>query len=126
MGRKSVVNGFPMINGIANPNNLSASFTSNLSSVKNLDYASIHIDWTGTAPVGVITVEARNGDDLNNSARDDWYELDMGAPVTISGSSGDHQLVFVYLPFTDIRLVYTRTSGTGTINAFITSKTEGA
>lgn len=126
MGRKSVVPGFPMINSVENPSNLAATFTSDIVSVKNLDYASIHIDWTGTAPVGVISVEARNGDIRNNGAMDDWYALDMGSTISISGASGDHQLVFNYLPFSDLRLVYTRTSGTGSINAFITSKVQGA
>lgn len=121
MARKNIVEGYPIINGTS----LATSFTSSTSSVKNLDYASIHIEWSGTAPVGVITVEARNGDERNNDAVADWYLIDMGSVITISGASGDHQLFFDKLPFTDLRLQYTATSGTGTMTAFITSKQSG-
>lgn len=99
---------------------LSASFTTPATSVINLDKASIHIDWSGSSPEGVLTVEARNGES------DDWYTLEFGAAIDITGNTGNHQLVFNELPFTDIRLVYTRTSGTGSATANLTAKVSGA
>jgi hypothetical protein len=96
------------------------TITSSIVNVINLDTASIHVYWNGTSPVGVITVEARNGE--SNS----WYNLDFGSTISVSGNSGNHQIVFTEMPFTDIRLVYTRSSGSGTLNAIITMKTTGA
>ena len=118
MGRKSVMPSFNMFP--SGNNSLAGNLTSEIVSVKNLDYASIHVEWSGTSPVGVITVEAKNGD------FDDWYTLDMGAPITLSGNSGSHHIIFNLLHFTDIRLQYASTSGTGTIEAVISMKVSGS
>lgn len=121
MSRKSVVPGYAMIES----GDISGNVTSDVVSVKNLDNASIIVSWTGTSPVGVLAVQARNNGagDVNPEP---WYELDMGATINISGNSGNHQLVFNLLPFTDLRLVYTATSGSGTLDAVITSKVVGS
>lgn len=116
MGRKNVVKSYKMIDA----GDLSGNITSNTTNVINLDKASIHLVWSGSSPVGVITVEARNGDN------DSWYELDFGSAINISGNSGDHQIVFNELPFTSIRVKYAVTSGTGSIDATITAKVVGA
>lgn len=116
MGRKNVLKSFPMFDAVS----LGANATSSETSVINLDKASIHIVWTGSSPVGTITAQARNGES------DAWYVLDFGAAISVSGSSGEHQLVFNELPFTDIRLLYTRTSGSGSITARLSAKVQGA
>lgn len=117
MGRKHVVHSHEMFDAV----DISTSQTSSITNVEQLDQATIHINWTGTAPVGEITVEARNG------SSDSWYELDFGAAaITVSGASGDHQILFSQMPFTDIRLQYTATSGTGSLTARLTMKTVGA
>ena len=117
MGRKSVLKSFKMFDSV----DISTDQTSSKTNVLRLDQASIHLYWTGASPVGVITVEARNGED------DQWYELNLGAdPVAVSGNSGDHQILFSEMPFTDLRLQYVSTSGTGSIVATITAKVVGA
>ncbi len=116
MSRKNVVSSYSMINA----GSLAGNITSSTTNVLNLDKASIHLSWSGSSPAGTLVVEARNGDN------DDWYELDFGSTISISGASGDHQIVFNELPFTSIRLVYTRSSGSGSLDAIITSKTIGA
>lgn len=116
MGRKNVIKSFKMFDA----GDISGSITSSTTNVINQDKASIHLEWTGTSPVGTITVEARNGEN------DSWYELDFGTTISISGNSGDHQLVFNEMPFTDIRIQYASTSGTGSLDATFTSKTIGA
>jgi hypothetical protein len=116
MGRKNVVKSYKMIDA----GDLSGNITSSTTNVINLDKASVHLNWSGTSPVGVITVEARNGEG------DSWYELDMGSTMNISGNSGNHQLLFLELPVTDIRIVYTFSSGVGTLDATFTSKVVGA
>lgn len=116
MGRKSVVPGFKLVDS----QSLASNITSDVVSVKNLDQASIHLEWSGVFPVGAVTIEARNGE------QDVWYELDFGSSIDISGASGNHQIVFNQMPFSDIRLQYSATSGSGTLDAFITAKVVGA
>ncbi len=100
---------------------ISTNSTSAESVVLNQDIASIHVVWTGSSPVGVITVEAKNGD--KDSA---WRVLDMGATINVSGNSGEHDLTFTELPFHSLRIVYTAGGGTGSLDAVITSKTVGS
>lgn len=100
---------------------MATSQTSAATNVQNLDSASIFVEWSGaSSPVGTVTVQARNG------AAGTWYTLDFGASIDVSGASGNHQLVFNEMPFTDIRLVYTRSSGSGPLTATISAKTVGA
>ncbi len=115
MGRKNILKSYKMFDALS----LASSATSDATDVTPVDKASIHIAWTGSSPVGSIAVWAQNGDD------DSWYDLGFSA-ISISGASGSHQVIFNELPFTKIRLVYTRVSGTGSLNARISSKTVGA
>lgn len=117
MSRKQILPPFKMYNAVS----LGATVTSTITSVAGMDKASIYFEWSaGTSPVGTLTVHARNGADGT------WRELNMGSTISISGASGAHDLVFNELPFTDIKLVYTRSSGTGTVTATIAAKTVGA
>lgn len=113
--RKNVVRGYKMFDATS----ISSTVTSSEVNVINLDKASIYINWAGTAPAGVLTVEARNDE------KDTWFTLDFGSPIPISGASGDHVLVFNELPHNTIRLVYTRTSGSGNITATLVAKQVG-
>lgn len=117
MGRKNVVKSYDMFT--QSGGDISAPIVSDVVNVINQDKASIHIVWAGSSPVGEIVVEARNGEN------DSWYTLDFDT-ITVTGNSGNHQLIFNELPFTDIRLQYGYTSGTGTITARLTSKVVGA
>ena len=113
---KRIVPGYKMWDSTS----LGATNTSNSTNVQNLDKASIFVEWTGSSPSGTITVEVRN------SSSGTWYALDFGSAITVSGASGTHSIILNELLFVDMRLVYTRTSGSGTINATIASKTVGA
>lgn len=98
---------------------MGASIVSSVVNVINMDKASIAVSWSGTVPVGTLSVEARNGESAS------WYTLDFNVSMDVSGNTGAHQIVFNELPFTDIRLNYNRTSGTGTMDAIITMKVVG-
>jgi len=98
---------------------LGATTSSDATNVQYLDKASIFVEWTGTVPVGAITVQARNKSDGT------WYDLDFGSAISVSGATGSHSIVLNEVPFVDIRLTYTRTSGTGTITATLVSKAVG-
>lgn len=116
MARKSVVTNHKMLDSV----DISSNQTSNTTSVKYLDYASIHVSWSGVSPVGAIRVQARNGKD------DSWRDLDFGSAIAISGNSGEHDIILSKMSFSDIRIAYDATSGTGALDAIITAKTEGA
>lgn len=116
MARKNVLKSYKMIDA----GDLSGNITSSQTSVINMDKASIVLAWSGTSPIGAVELQARNGED------DAFRALDLGAVVSISGDSGNHRILLNELPFTDIRLVYTATSGTGSVDAIITAKTQGA
>lgn len=115
MARKNVVASYKMFDAVS----LASTQTSQPTSVLQQDKATIHLHWTGTSPVGVVSVQARNG------AQDSWYDLQFDNSIAISGNTGDHQIIFLEMPFTDIRLVYTRTSGVGALTATITLKQVG-
>ena len=99
---------------------ISTDQESRVTSVKNLDKASVHVYWNGTAPIGVLEIEVRNGE------KAPWYTLPIGSVINITGNSGYHQIVLNELPFSDIKLKYISTSGTGTMDAKIAMKTVGA
>ena len=120
MARKNVLKTYKMFNS----EDISTSATSGVTNTSNLDKASIYLEWTGAAPVGTITVEATNDDP--NSSSPVWKTVDFGSSIDISGASGNHDLIFNEMPFNAIRLQYTSTSGTGTLNATIHAKTQGA
>ena len=107
--------GFKLIDN----SSLSSNFEGNEIDVSEADYGSIHIEWSGVSPVGEIIVEAKSGED------DTYSQVDMGGPVTITGTSGDHQLIFNSLPFTKLKLRYSRTSGSGNLTAIIVTKRDG-
>lgn len=116
MGRKNVVKQFLMFDGA----DLSGNLTSDPTNVINLDIASIHIRWDGASPDGEIFVDVRNGED------DEWYTLSFSTTILVSGNTGDHQILFTEMPFTDIRLRYVANSGSGDLFASLTMKTTGA
>lgn len=101
---------------------MSALITSEETNVRNLDSASIRVDWTGT-PIGILTVQALQEKDSDPKAETDllWFDLDLGAEIAIDAVNTDHQIIFTSLPFDRIRLVYTPTSGSGVLNAKITA-----
>jgi hypothetical protein len=116
MSRKSIVKSFQIFDTV----DISTNQTSSAVNVLKLDQASISISWSGTAPVGVITVEAKNG------TNDSFYELDFGTTIPVSGNSGNHQIILSEMPFEEIRVIYTSTSGTGSLDAIYTAKVLGA
>lgn len=118
MGRKSVLE-YNMLEGVSA--DMSGNFTSNTTNVLYLDYASIHLVWSGTGLTGEVFVDARNSED------DDWYTLDFGATIDITTDSGDHQIIMSEMPFADIRFRYVATAGTGTMSlGRLNAKVRGA
>jgi len=115
VARKNVIPSYKLIDA----GDMSGNVTSSVVNVQNMDIASLHLSWAGTSPVGTVTVQARNG------ATDSWYDLDFGSAISIASNSGDHQIILQEMPFTDLKVTYTATSGTGTLTGYITAKQIG-
>jgi hypothetical protein len=117
MARKTLIYSYQFFNNSV----LSATTSSAQTDVSMLDKASIDLRWSASTLVATVTVEAQNGDNAEG-----FRALDFGSPILISGASGQHDIILTELPFTYLRLTITRTSGSGTIDAVITSKAVGA
>ena len=115
---------------------LSASMATNKISavtiLQSLTKLSYGISWTGTTPVGTVSVQASNDYSLNpNGVTVDnagtWTTLTLeynGGLVTtvpVSGNSGNG-FIDVTTGAYAVRLIYTAASGTGTIVATIVGK----
>jgi hypothetical protein len=95
-----------------------ASVTSNVTRTEYLDNVGIILSWTGTSPVGTLAIQAST----DNTT---WVALDFGSTISISGNTGTHILNINQVPFSYLRAVYTKTSGTGTLTALLSSKQVG-
>lgn len=117
--RKDVLNpkGFKVFDSVS----MATTQTSPIVYVPYLDNVGIVVSWSGTSPVGEVVVEVSNQQDNPNEAMI-WTELDFGAPVAITGNTGDHLISCNNLPFNALRLKYVATSGTGNLNAFLQVK----
>ena len=105
---------------------LASNQTSSETNVTHLDRASVSIDWTGSDAVGTVEFEARKINANEAVADADWRTLDFGATIDITGASGNHEVLFNSLDFTEFRVKFVRTSGTtGTITAVLTAKQIG-
>ncbi len=103
---------------------MASSITSEPTIITNLSMLSYDISWAGSTPVGVCTVEVSNtySKNVDGSARDpgNWTPLPISGAV--SGNTGVGYIEIGAISAHAIRLVYTRTSGTGLMNAKVNGK----
>ncbi len=99
-----------------------------LQSITSLNYA---VTWTGTTPIGVLAVQASddyqaNGDHVINAGTWNPVPLNLaGASVMsipITGNTGKGMIDIDGIAAYAVRLLYTKTSGTGTVAAVVTGK----
>lgn len=106
---------------------MGSSLTSDVTIITNLTGVGYDLNWTG-APVGTFSVEISNTYSLNydGSVRNagNWTPVTLSSPITAAGSADNAFINMAGLECYAIRLRYTRTSGTGTLNAVIVSKVQ--
>ena len=104
---------------------MAANITGQGSVVRNMDMVTFFVEWTGTAPVGSLSFEYVQKESIN-PALEVWEQIDLGPAVgsyiPISGDTGSHTIIFSIVPFVKLRAVYTRSSGTGTLDITIVGK----
>lgn len=110
---------------------LGATVNSNPIPVESIVYMDVSATWTGASADGTLKLQVSNddptsGDDLAPTITN-WYDaisngsITPSAAVTVSGA-GSARWEVKEFGFKWVRLVFTRTSGTGTINARFNAK----
>lgn len=105
---------------------MSGNVISAVTVIQNLSMISYDISWTGSTPVGAMTVQVSNSYSQNadGSVKNagNWTTLVLSDTTDVSGNTGNGGIDIDASAFYAIRLVYTRASGTGTMNAIINGK----
>lgn len=104
---------------------MATNITSPVIKCANLDNVAIQLDWTGT-PTGVFAVQTsvdHAEDNLGNpSVVGTWINIPLSAAITASGAPDDAHISLNQLPGSYIRVVYTATSGAGTLSMYVAGK----
>lgn len=111
---------------------MSASITSNPTVLNSLTLGSYSYSWSGTAPVGAISVEISNDYSLNPDGTvknaGTWTAVFVvlnGTTTTnsipLTGNTGEGMVEWSTGAYA-IRSKYTRTSGTGTLQVIVNGK----
>ncbi len=100
--------------------------------LQSITKVSYELDWTGTSPIGTASVQVSNSYSLDPSGQvlnsGSWTTLTLslnGAPVSSIPITGNTGTAFIDITVTAgyaSRLVYTATSGVGTLNAIVNGK----
>lgn len=112
---------------VINAVSMATDIISDVTVVKKLSMISYDISWTaGTAPVGVMSVQVSNtySQNADGTVRNagNWTTVTLSSPTPVSGSAGNGFIDVDATGAFAMRLVYTRTSGTGTMSATISAK----
>lgn len=111
---------------------MAGDLTSLVTIIQQLSMVSYAYSWAGTVPVGSISVQVSNDYALNSNGTvknaGTWNTMTVdlaGTGVTaipISGNTGNGFIDIVQSSAYAMRTIYTRTSGTGTIQVTLVSK----
>lgn len=102
---------------------MAADVTSLITNIQFLDNIYYQAIWSaGSTPVGVITVEVSASYDPTTNTAGTWDALTLPVTANVSGNSGSISLDLNQLSMPWIRLKYTRTSGSGTLNVYMSAK----
>lgn len=104
---------------------MSASITSGATNIQFLDNVGAQLHFTGT-PTGTFSVEVSMDHEQDSqgavSVAGNWVALPLSPSPVASGAADDIYIDMNQLSAPWIRLKYTRTSGTGTLAAYICAK----
>lgn len=93
--------------------------------IQQMSYVGFDINWTGV-PVGSFSVEVSNTYQQSNEGVvinvGNWTALVLSAPVTAAGAPDNAFIDVDGVSASWIRLTYTATSGTGSLNASLSAK----
>lgn len=111
---------------IVNGDMSQATITSKVTVIQNLSMLSYDISWSGTTPVGTLSVQVSNtysqAADGTVSNPGNWQSLTLSVTPSVSGNTGNGFIDVDATGAYAMRLVYTKGSGTGSLNATINGK----
>lgn len=104
---------------------MASTINSNALSMKFQDNAYFQAIWSGT-PTGTFNIQISNDhqqDDAGNvQLAGTWETITLNTPITAAGSANSAGIVVNGIAAPWIRLNYTASSGTGTLNAYFSAK----
>lgn len=105
---------------------MSGSITSLVTILSNISMMSYSYTWTGSTPVGVVSVEVSDDYSINadGSVKNagNWNTIPLSLTPDVSGNTGEGFIDIDQLGAYAIRTVYTPASGTGVMNAIFKAK----
>lgn len=110
---------------VVDAHSLAASFNSDPTNINFLDNVGYEIDLSGAATFnGSIAVQASNSykqDDEGNVVNTGTW-ITLTSQAIVAGSPSNSLFSLNQVPFAYLRLSITRTSGTGTMSAYVSAK----
>lgn len=123
MSTRSHIKPFPVVTAAS----MGASVTSTPTIIENITGVGYDVRWTGT-PVGTFSVQISNTysvDAMGNTKNaGTWTPVTLSSPITAAGSADNAFINLAGVESYAVRLVYTRTSGTGILDAVISGKVQ--
>lgn len=110
-GRKNVL---PPYKSLSAGDLSQATVTSAATNIEGYDNVAIQINATGS-PTGTFAVQA-SVDAVN------WVDIDLPSTPTLTGSADEILVNMTGLAFPYLRTVYTRSSGSGSADVWVTGK----
>jgi hypothetical protein len=111
---------------------MSGNITSAVTIIQKLSMLSYSYSWAGTTPVGTISVEVSNDYSVDATGNvknaGTWSAISVNlsgsavSSIPVSGNTGKGFIDIDQCAAYAIRTVYTRTSGTGTLQSVINGK----
>ena len=110
---------------IFNSASMATSLTSPVVEIRNQDNVGIQLHWTG-APVGdfdfQISSDHAQDSQGNVTNAGNWVSLPLSPAISAAGSADDAYVDLNQMSAMYCRVVYTRTSGTGSLSGVIVAK----
>lgn len=117
---------------VINSQSMAANITSDVTVLQSLTSCSYEVSWTGTSPIGTLALQVSNTYSLTpagtalNAGTWTSVPLDLGgsevSSIPITGNADNGFIDVTVQAGYAVRLVYTRTSGTGVLLATINGK----
>ena len=122
MSRKNNLKPFKVLTA----GDMSGSPISKVTNLIHLDNVAVQANWTGASPVGVIQVQVSNDynqDELGNVLNaGNWVPVVLSPIPSIAANSGSIFIDLNQLASQWVRVQYVRTSGTGSMDLWLSAK----
>lgn len=105
---------------------MSGNLTSQVTIISNISMMSYSYSWSGSTPIGSITVEVSDDYSQNPDGTvkntGNWNTLPLSNTAPVSGNTGNGLIDIDQLGTYAVRTKYTRSSGTGTLQCIYKGK----